>query len=106
MKFKIFKWSIRLWDLLVVLFLLGYFFLEPFRDVFNSAPYLVKSGCWLLVVLFFYYSVRSWYVVIKQSIVNVINFSGSGDGVESSLSEDGCDFVTGLEDSTEKGGKD
>lgn len=111
MKFKFFKWYVRLWDLLVVLFLVGYFFFEPFRVIFDSAPYFVKAGCWLLVVLFFYYSILSWYVVIKQSIVNVINspeFEDAEDaeGIEDNISKVSCDFVTGSDNSLEKGGKD
>lgn len=73
MKFNILKWSIRIWDLVVFLFLLGYFFLEGFRKLFDSSPYLVKAFVWTGVVLFFYYSIISWYKVIKQSLVNVIN---------------------------------
>lgn len=73
MKFNVLKWSIRVWDLVVFLFLLGYFFLEGFRKLFDSSPYLVKAIVWTGVVLFFYYSIISWYKVIKQSLVNVIN---------------------------------
>lgn len=73
MKFNILKWSIRLWDLVVFLFLLGYFFLDGFRALFDSSPYLVKALVWTGVVLFFYYSIITWYKLIKQSLVNVIN---------------------------------
>ena len=73
MKFNILKWSIRLWDLVVFLFLAGYFFLDGFRSLFDSAPYLVKAFVWTGVVLFFYYSIISWYKLIKRSLVNVIN---------------------------------
>lgn len=73
MKFNVLKWSIHIWDLVVFLFLLGYFFLEGFRKLFDSSPYLVKAIVWTGVVLFFYYSIISWYKVIKQSLVNVIN---------------------------------
>lgn len=73
MKFNVLKWSIRLWDLVVFLFLLGYFFLNGFRSLFDSSPYLVKALVWTGVVLFFYYSIIAWYKLIKQSLVNVIN---------------------------------
>lgn len=73
MKFNVLKWSIRVWDLVVFLFLLGYFFLDGFRSLFDSSPYLVKAFVWTGVVLFFYYSIIAWYKVIKQSLVNVIN---------------------------------
>lgn len=73
MKFNILKWSIRLWDLVVFLFLVGYFFLDGFRALFDSAPYLVKAFVWTGVVLFFYYSIIAWYKTIKRSLVNVIN---------------------------------
>lgn len=73
MKFNILKWSIRLWDLVVFLFLAGYFFLDGFRALFDSAPYLVKALVWTGVVLFFYYSIIAWYKLIKRSLVNVIN---------------------------------
>lgn len=73
MKFNVLKWLIRVWDLVVFLFLLGYFFLDGFRSLFDSSPYLVKAFVWTGVVLFFYYSIISWYKVIKQSLVNVIN---------------------------------
>lgn len=72
MKFNVLKWSIRVWDLVVFLFLLGYFFLDGFRSLFDSSPYLVKAFVWTGVVLFFYYSIIAWYKVIKQSLVNVI----------------------------------
>ena len=54
MKFNVLKWSIRLWDLVVFLFLLGYFFLDGFRSLFDSSPYLVKALVWTGVVLFVY----------------------------------------------------
>ena len=73
MKFNILKWSIRLWDLVVFLFLAGYFFLDGFRSLFDSAPYLVKALVWTGVVLFFYYSIIAWYKLIKRSLVNVLN---------------------------------
>lgn len=90
MKLKVFKWSIRVYDLIVFLFLVGYFSHKPFRDLFDSSPYLVKSAVWLGVVLFFYYSIKSWFVVIKSAMVSVITKE------ESSLEESNkCDFVVG-----------
>jgi len=101
MKFKILKWSIRLWDLVVFLFLLGYFFLEGFRKLFDGSPYLVKAFVWSGVVLFFYYSAISWYKVIKQSLINVISskeFQDAPTKEELHQKEEEnthCDFVTG-----------
>lgn len=98
MKFNILKWSIRLWDLVVSLFLAGYFFLEGFRLLFDSAPYLVKALVWTGVVLFFYYSIISWYKLIKRSLVNVINSkefkeAKTKDELEAESSKH-CDFTT------------
>lgn len=98
MKFNILKWSIRLWDLVVFLFLAGYFFLEGFRSIFDSAPYLVKALVWTVVVLFFYYSIISWYKLIKRSLVNVINSKEFKEAKtkEELEAESGhhCDFTT------------
>ena len=98
MKFNLLKWSIRVWDLVVFLFLLGYFFLEGFRKLFDSSPYLVKAFVWTGVVLFFYYSVISWYKVIKQSLVNVINSKEfkKAKTIEELKAENGkhCEFTT------------
>lgn len=98
MKFNVLKWSIRVWDLVVFLFLLGYFFLEGFRELFDSSPYLVKAFVWTGVVLFFYYSIISWYKVIKQSLVNVINSKGFKEAKtrEELKVENGkhCEFTT------------
>lgn len=98
MKFNILKWSIRLWDLVVFLFLLGYFFLDGFRTLFDSAPYLVKALVWTGVVLFFYYSIISWYKLIKRSLVNVINSKEfkeekTKEGLESEECHH-CEFTT------------
>lgn len=111
MKFKLLKWSIRVWDLVVFLFLLGYFFLDGFRALFDSSPYLVKAMVWTGVVLFFYYSIISWYKIIKQSLINVVNskefkeaktkeeLSKLGDDVK----EDGhCHFTTGPQEGVSK----
>lgn len=101
MKFKILKWSIRLWDLVVLLFLLGYFFFKDFRKLFDGSPYLVKALAWSGVVLFFYYSAISWYKVIKQSLINVISskeFQEAPTREELLQKEEEnahCDFVTG-----------
>ena len=73
MKFNMLKWSIRLWDLVVFLFLSGYFFFDGFRALFDSAPYLVKAVVWTGVVLFFQYSIITWYNTITRSLINVIN---------------------------------
>lgn len=98
MKFNILKWSIRLWDLVVFLFLMGYFFLDGFRALFDSSPYLVKAFVWTGVVLFFYYSIIAWYKVIKQSLVNVINSKEFKEAKtkEELESESGhpCEFTT------------
>ena len=98
MKFSILKWSIRIWDLVVFLFLLGYFFLDGFRSLFDSSPYLVKALVWTGVVLFFYYSIISWYKTIKQSLINVVNSKEFKDApTREELKEENskCDFVTG-----------
>lgn len=115
MKFKLLKWSIRLWDLVVFLFLAGYFFLDGFRELFDSSPYLVKAMVWTGVVLFFYYSIISWYKIIKQSLINVVNskefkeakakeeLSELGEDVK----EDGhCHFTTGSHEGVSKEDKD
>lgn len=98
MEFNILKWSIRLWDLVVFLFLAGYFFLDGFRALFDSAPYLVKALVWTGVVLFFYYSIIAWYKAIKRSLVNVINskeFKEAKTKKElEAKSSPHCDFTT------------
>lgn len=96
MKFKIFKMTIRVYDLAVFLFLVGYFFHKPFRELFDSSPYIVKALAWLLVVLFFYYSCASWYHVIKKSMINVLKKEES-EALEEENYEEGkyCDFVAG-----------
>ena len=109
MKFNILKWSIRLWDLVVFLFIAGYFFLEGFRSLFDSAPYLVKALVWTGVVLFFYYSIISWYKLIKRSLVNVINSkefkeAKTKEGLEAEKSGAKCSFTThGSNKSVEEG---
>lgn len=97
MKFKIFKITIRVYDLAVFLFLVGYFFHKPFRELFDSSPYLVKALAWLLVVLFFYYSCASWYHVIKKSMVNVLKKEEESEALKEENYEEGeyCDFVAG-----------
>lgn len=104
MKFKILKITIRVYDLAVFLFLVGYFFHKPFRDLFDGSPYLVKALAWLLVALFFYYSIASWFYVVKKSMVNVLKReeelakeTAEGEEVEGSeeVSEGACQFVTG-----------
>ena len=97
MKFKILKITIRVYDLAVFLFLVGYFFHKPFRDLFDGSPYLVKALAWLLVALFFYYSIASWFYVVKKSMVNVLKReeelakeASSEEEVEGT-----CKFVTG-----------
>lgn len=108
MKFNILKWSIRLWDLVVFLFLLGYFFLDGFRSLFDSSPYLVKALVWTGVVLFFYYSIIAWYKLIKRSLVNVINSkefkeAKTKDELEAENGKH-CDFTThGSNQSVEEG---
>ena len=108
MKFNMLKWSIRLWDLVVFLFLAGYFFLGGFRALFDSAPYLVKALVWTGVVLFFYYSIIAWYKTIKRSLVNVINskeFKEAKTKEELEAESDKhCDFTThGSNQSVEEG---
>lgn len=102
MKFKIFKITIRVYDLAVFLFLVGYFFHKPFRELFDSSPYLVKALAWLLVVLFFYYSCASWYHVIKKSMINVLKKEES-EALEEENYEEGeyCDFVAGSDEGVE-----
>lgn len=102
MKFKIFKMTIRVYDLAVFLFLVGYFFHKPFRELFDSSPYLVKALAWLLVVLFFYYSCASWYHVIKKSMINVLKKEES-EALEEENYEEGeyCDFVAGSDEGVE-----
>ena len=95
MKFKIFKMTIRVYDLAVFLFLVGYFFHKPFRELFDSSPYLVKALAWLLVVLFFYYSCASWYHVIKKSMINVLKKEESEALEENYKEGEYCDFVAG-----------
>lgn len=101
MKFKLFKWFVRLWDLLVLAFLLGYFFHDGFRALFDSTSYMVKALVWTGIVLFFYYSAISWYKVIKQSLINVISskeFQEAPTREELLQKEEEnahCDFVTG-----------
>lgn len=99
MKFKIFKMTIRVYDLAVFLFLVGYFFHKPFRELFDSSPYLVKALAWLLVVLFFYYSCASWYHVIKKSMINVLKKEES-EALEEENYKEGeyCDFVAGSDE--------
>lgn len=102
MKFKIFKMTIRVYDLAVFLFLVGYFFHKPFRELFDSSPYIVKALAWLLVVLFFYYSCASWYHVIKKSMINVLKKEES-EALEEENYEKGeyCDFVAGSDEGVE-----
>ena len=102
MKFKIFKITIRVYDLAVFLFLVGYFFHKPFRELFDSSPYPVKALAWLLVVLFFYYSCASWYHVIKKSMINVLKKEES-EVLEEENYEKGeyCDFVAGSDKGVE-----
>lgn len=101
MKFKIFKMTIRVYDLAVFLFLVGYFFHKPFRELFDSSPYLVKALAWLLVVLFFYYSCASWYHVIKKSMINVLKKEES-EALEENYEEGKyCDFVAGSDEGVE-----
>jgi hypothetical protein len=109
MKFNILKWSIRLWDLVVFLFLAGYFFLDGFRALFDSSPYLVKAFVWTGVVLFFYYSIIAWYKTIKRSLVNVINSrefkeAKTKEELEAGKSGAKCSFTThGSNQSVEDG---
>lgn len=102
MKFKIFKMTIRVYDLAVFLFLVGYFFHKPFRELFDSSPYIVKALAWLLVVLFFYYSCASWYHVIKKSMINILKKEES-EALEEENYEEGeyCDFVAGSDEGVE-----
>lgn len=102
MKFKIFKMTIRVYDLAVFLFLVGYFFHKPFRELFDSSPYIIKALAWLLVVLFFYYSCASWYHVIKKSMINVLKKEES-EALEEENYEEGkyCDFVAGSDEGVE-----
>lgn len=102
MKFKIFKMTIRVYDLAVFLFLVGYFFHKPFRELFDSSPYIVKALAWLLVALFFYYSCASWYHVIKKSMINVLKKEES-EALEEENYEKGeyCDFVAGSDEGVE-----
>ena len=102
MKFKIFKITIRVYDLAVFLFLVGYFFHKPFRELFDSSPYHVKALAWLLVALFFYYSCASWYHVIKKSMINVLKKEES-EALEEENYEEGeyCDFVAGSDEGVE-----
>jgi hypothetical protein len=94
--------TIRVYDLAVFLFLVGYFFHKPFRELFDSSPYLVKALAWLLVVLFFYYSCASWYHVIKKSMINVLKKEES-EALEEENYEEGeyCDFVAGSDEGVE-----
>lgn len=101
MKFKIFKMTIRVYDLAVFLFLVGYFFHKPFRELFDSSPYLVKALAWLLVVLFFYYSCASWYHVIKKSMINVLKKEESEALKENYEEGKYCDFVAGSDKGVE-----
>lgn len=94
MKFKVFKWYVRLYDLAVFLFLVGYFFHKPFRDLIDSSPYLVKASIWFAVVLFFYFSISAWYRVVRVSMVNVLSREEE-EAVEDSPV--GCDYVAGLD---------
>jgi hypothetical protein len=94
--------TIRVYDLAVFLFLVGYFFHKPFRELFDSSPYLVKALAWLLVVLFFYYSCASWYHVIKKSMINVLKKEES-EALKEENYEEGeyCDFVAGSDEGVE-----
>ena len=99
MKFKIFKMTIRVYDLAVFLFLVGDFFHKPFRELYESSPYIVQALAWLLVVLFFYYSCASWYHVINKSMINVLKKEES-EALEEENYEKGeyCDFVAGSDE--------
>lgn len=102
MKFKIFKMTIRVYDLAVFLFLVGYFFHKPFRELFDSSPYLIKALAWLLVVLFFYYSCASWYHVIKKSMINVLKKEEESEALKENYKEgEYCDFVAGSDEGVE-----
>lgn len=102
MKIKIFKITIRVYDLAVFLFLVGYFFHKPFRELFDSSPYLVKALAWLLVVLFFYYSCASWYHVIKKSMINVLKKEEESEALKENYKEgEYCDFVAGSDKGVE-----
>ena len=93
--------TIRVYDLAVFLFLVGYFFHKPFRELFDSSPYLIKALAWLLVVLFFYYSCASWYHVIKKSMINVLKKEES-EALEENYEEGKyCDFVAGSDEGVE-----
>ena len=105
MKFKVLKWSIRVWDLVVFLFLLGYFFIDGFRVLFDSSPYLIKALAWTGVVLFFYYSIISWYKTIKQALINVTSskeFEEAPTREELNNENSQCDFVTGQDKEEEE----
>jgi len=94
--------TIRVYDLAVFLFLVGYFFHKPFRELFDSSPYLIKALAWLLVVLFFYYSCASWYHVIKKSMINVLKKEEESEALEENYEEGKyCDFVAGSDEGVE-----
>lgn len=82
MKFKIFKLTIRIWDFLVALALVGYFFFKPFRVFIDNLPYLGKAVFWLLIVLFFYYSIVSWVKLIKKAAITVLQHEESLESEE------------------------
>ena len=82
MKFKIFKLTIRVWDFLVAVSLVGYFFFKPFRVFIDNLPYLGKAIFWLLIVLFFYYSIVSWFRLIKKSAITVLQHEESLESEE------------------------
>lgn len=46
---------------LVLLFPVLYFFIDPFRKVFDTFPYLVKSVYWTSFVLVVYYIVADFW---------------------------------------------
>lgn len=82
MKFKIFKLTIRIWDFLVAISLVGYFFFKPFRVFIDNLPYLGKAVFWLLIVLFFYYSIVSWVKLIKKAAITVLQHEESLESEE------------------------
>ena len=57
----------------------------------------MKALAWLLVALFFYYSIASWFYVVKKSMVNVLKREEelAKEVAEEEEVEGACQFVTG-----------
>lgn len=81
--------AMRVLDFALVLFALAFFFVEGFSTFFFSLPYPVKALFYLLVVFFFAYSIRGWYLTVVGSMRRVVE----EDERTNNSNTNACDFV-------------